>query len=248
LQKEKEILEAKVVERTHELQEEKKKTDELLHNILPHETAVELIESGQAKTRHYESVSVLFSDFKGFTQLSEKLEPNALVNQLDEYFKLFDSNTVKFGIEKIKTIGDAYMCAAGLPNASSNHAQDLVGFAFTMLESVEQLNSRNAEKGLPNWQLRIGIHSGPVIAGVVGDKKFAYDIWGDTVNIASRMESSGSVGQINISEATHVLISDQYECEARGKIKAKNKGSMDMFFVLNSKNQSIHESLHKERG
>jgi len=248
LQKEKEILEAKVVERTLELQEEKKKTDELLHNILPHETAVELIESGQAKTRHYESVSVLFSDFKGFTQLSEKLEPNALVNQLDEYFKLFDSNTAKFGIEKIKTIGDAYMCAAGLPNVSSNHAQDLVGFAFTILESVEQLNSRNAEKGLPNWQLRIGIHSGPVIAGVVGDKKFAYDIWGDTVNIASRMESSGSVGQINISEATHVLISDQYECEARGKIEAKNKGSLDMFFVLNSKNQSIHESLHKERG
>ena len=236
-----------MVERTRELRAEKKKTDKLLHNILPHETAIELIESGHAKTRHYESASVLFSDFKGFTQLTEKLDPDELVNQLDEYFKLFDSHTTKFEIEKIKTIGDAYMCASGLPMNSEDHAQNLVKFAFSMLESVNKLNEENVRNGKPKWDLRIGIHSGPVIAGVVGDKKFAYDIWGDTVNIASRMESSGAVGQINISEATHRLIEENFECEARGKVEAKNKGSLDMFFVLNPKNQGVHESVYEER-
>lgn len=247
LRREKEVLEAKVEERTMELSEEKKKTDELLHNILPHETAVELIQSGEAKTRHYDSVSVLFSDFKGFTQLSEELAPEQLVDQLDECFKLFDRKTSEFGIEKIKTIGDAYMCASGLPKNSDDHAQNLVRFAFSMLESVEEFNRTNKAEGKPEWQLRIGIHSGPVIAGVVGDKKFAYDIWGDTVNIASRMESSGEIGRINISEATYALISDQFTCQSRGKVEAKNKGALDMYFVQSPKNQEIHEGIHKER-
>ena len=202
---------------------ERRKSEKLLLNILPAETANELKAEGKAKAKHYESVTVMFTDFKGFTSISEKLSAEELVNELDFLFKKFDEVISKYNIEKIKTIGDAYMCASGLPTPNENHAENIV---LASLEIQQWMINQNGK-----WQLRIGIHSGPVTAGVVGDKKFAYDIWGDTVNTASRMESSGEAGKINISGATHELIKEKFNCEFRGKIPAKNKGEIEMYFV-----------------
>lgn len=220
-----------VDERTREVTEEREKSDALLENILPEKTARELKETGRAKARRYAEASVLFSDIKGFTSITEQLSPDALVEMLDNTFRSFDKHCERFGVEKIKTMGDAYMCATGLPEATDDHAIRLVAFALAMLEEVEKLNDQYRQNGLPGCQIRIGIHSGPVISGVVGKRKFAYDIWGDTVNIASRMESSGAVGQINISRATFERIQHHFDCEPRGKITAKNKGELEMYFV-----------------
>jgi ligand-binding sensor domain-containing protein/class 3 adenylate cyclase len=231
LKKTKVILEQKVHQRTKELHKEKEISERLLLNILPKETADELKEKGYADTRNYESASVLFSDFKGFTNLTEQMNSDELVKMLDSAFKAFDRNCDRFGVEKIKTIGDAYMCAAGIPKEDTSHALNLVAFAQAMLVAMEELNLHNTANGLPTWDIRIGIHSGPLIAGVVGEKKFAYDIWGDTVNLASRMESSGEPGRINLSESTYALIRHNYKCSPRGKIKAKNKGELEMYFL-----------------
>lgn len=224
-------LAQQVAERTQEVTQEREKSDALLENILPEKTAQELKETGRAKARRYPEASVLFSDLKGFTSITEQLSPDALVEMLDNTFRAFDKYCDPLGVEKIKTMGDAYMCATGLPEASDDHAIRLVKFALAMLEEVEQLDERYRSKGLPGCRIRIGIHSGPVISGVVGKRKFAYDIWGDTVNIASRMESSGEVGHINISKATYDRIKDHFICEPRGKVAAKNKGEMEMYFV-----------------
>jgi ligand-binding sensor domain-containing protein/class 3 adenylate cyclase len=232
LRKKNEVLEMAVAERTKEVRDERDKSDRLLLNILPKETAQELRESGSARTRRYPEATVLFSDLKGFTVLSEQLTPDELVKMLDAAFKAFDRHCDTFGIEKIKTIGDAYMCAAGLPKPDPMHAINMVRFAQAMLGSMAELNQIQAERGLPTCDLRIGIHSGAVITGVVGEKKFAYDIWGDTVNTASRMESSGEVGKINISAATYAYIKAHFDCEARGMVEAKNKGELEMYFVL----------------
>ena len=202
---------------------ERKKSEKLLLNILPAETARELKQNGKATARHYESVTVMFTDFKGFTSIAEKLSAEELVSELDFIFKKFDEIISKYSIEKIKTIGDAYMCASGLPAANSNHADEIVKAGIEIQSWMTSQNNK--------WSLRMGIHSGPVTAGVVGDKKFAYDIWGDTVNTASRMESSGEPGRINISGATYVLIKEKFKCEFRGKIPAKNKGEIEMYFV-----------------
>jgi len=150
---------------------------------------------------------------------------------LDEYYSAFDEIMSKNGIEKIKTIGDAYMCAAGLPIASKSHALDIVRTALEMQQFMGKTNEIRLGKGLPILQMRIGIHSGLVIAGVVGQKKFAYDIWGDTVNVAARMESAGEVGEVNISSVTFELVKNHFHCEYRGRMEAKNKGEMDMYFV-----------------
>jgi class 3 adenylate cyclase len=235
LQKENLILEEKVKERTEDLRKEKVKSDNLLLNILPEKTAEELKERGEASTRNYPSASVLFSDFKGFTMLTETITPAELIFTLDSFFKAFDEAAPVFGVEKIKTIGDAYMCAAGIPVEDAEHARKLVGFALEMIRLTEELNHQRTKDGLKDWHLRIGIHSGPLISGVVGKRKFAYDIWGDTVNIAARMESSGEVNRVNISASTYDLVKDHFECESRGKIAAKNKGDMDMYFVLGPK-------------
>ena len=202
---------------------ERKKSEKLLLNILPAETAKELKQTGKAVPRHYESVTVMFTDFKGFTNIAEKLSAEELVSELDFLFKKFDEIISKYQIEKIKTIGDAYMCASGLPTPNSNHAESILKAGIEIQNWMISQNNR--------WQLRMGIHSGPVTAGVVGDKKFAYDIWGDTVNTASRMESSGEAGKINISGATHELVKDKFSCKFRGKIPAKNKGEIEMYFV-----------------
>lgn len=209
----------------------RKRSDQLLLNILPEETAEELKETGTAKPRHYEMVSVLFTDFKDFTKTSEKLSAEELVREIDSIFGEFDKIVTRHGVEKIKTIGDSYMCAAGLPVKNNTHAEDIVKAALEMQQFMAAHRKEREASDRIFFQLRLGIHSGPVTAGVVGSKKFAYDIWGDTVNTASRMESSGEVGKVNVSQATFDLIRDKFMCTPRGKIQAKSKGEIDMYFV-----------------
>ena len=209
----------------------KKRSDELLLNILPEETAEELKATGTAKAKSFDRVSVLFTDFKNFTQASEKLSPEELVAEINHCYSEFDRIITKYGIEKIKTIGDSYMCAGGLPVTNDTHPFDVVSAGLEMVEFIERSKHERIAKGQPYFELRLGVHTGPVVAGIVGIKKFAYDIWGDTVNTASRMESSGSVGKVNISGSTYELIKDKFTCTHRGKIEAKNKGVIDMYFV-----------------
>lgn len=242
-----EMLEKKVIERTREIQKqkeeiekqkqiievEKDKADNLLLNILPDEIAEELKLTGKARAQKYEEVTVLFSDFKDFTTISENCSAEELVSELDHCFKAFDDIIEKFGLEKIKTIGDAYMCAGGLPVPDRFNAHKMTLAAIEMQKFLKNFNQEKTGNLLS--ELRIGIHTGPVIAGVVGKRKFAYDIWGDTVNIASRMESCGEAGKINISEATFQIIKAEFDCSSRGKIAAKGKGEMDMYFVEGEK-------------
>ena len=218
------------------IEQERKRSDDLLLNILPESTAHELKTSGSAKARKYEFVSVLFTDFKNFTQIAEKLSAEELVAELDACFKGFDEITEKYNIEKIKTIGDAYMCAGGIPDANNTHPADTVQAGLEMIEFLKSYQKPKIEKGLPYFEVRIGIHTGPVVAGVVGSRKFAYDIWGDTVNLAARMESSGAPGKVNISETTYQAVKEQFNCSHRGMIEAKNKGEIDMYFVDGLKN------------
>ncbi|MCK4664154.1 MAG: PAS domain-containing protein [Bacteroidales bacterium] len=213
------------------IEEEKHKSEELLLNILPKEVAAQLKSKGRAKPRHYKNVTVMFTDFKNFTKLCENLEPKELVNILHSYFATFDDIVRHHFIEKIKTIGDAYMCAGGLPLRNKSHPIDAVLAALEIQQYMNSLNDSKVLENIPVWELRLGIHTGEVIAGVVGKRKFAYDIWGDTVNIASRMESAGHVGMINISGTTYEYIKDYFNCDYRGKIEVKNKGKIDMYFV-----------------
>lgn len=226
-------LEREVAERTSELRKEMQKSDDLLLNILPAAAAKELKEKGYADAKQHREVSVLFTDFEGFTKLAERLDSSELVATLDECFRAFDEIVDRHGLEKIKTIGDAYMCAAGLQDRDAHHAAKAVQVGIEMQEFMRQFNAKRAQSGKPQWKLRVGIHSGPVVAGIVGQKKFAYDIWGDTVNLASRIESSGEAGKINISSQTEQLIRNQFKTENRGKIKVKNKGEVEMYFVEN---------------
>ncbi len=228
---EKEKLERTVEQRTQELTSEKKKSDDLLLNILPEEVAKELKSNGSAEAKQFDDVTVLFTDFKDFTQLSEKMTPKELVEEIHICFMTFDNIMEKFGLEKIKTIGDSYMCAGGLPVANKTHASDVVGAGLEIQHFIAQRVNERTALGKEPFQIRIGIHTGPVVAGIVGIKKFAYDIWGDTVNTASRMESSGEVGKVNISKSTYDLVKDKFNCVYRGKIQAKNKGEFDMYFV-----------------
>jgi len=215
------------------ISKEKKRSDELLLNILPEETAEELKATGTAKAKSFELVSVLFTDFKNFTQASEKLSPEELVAEINYCYSEFDKIITRYGIEKIKTIGDAYMCAGGLPVSNSTHPFDVVSAGLEMVSFIEKNKQERMAKDQPFFELRLGIHTGPVVAGIVGIKKFAYDIWGDTVNTASRMESSGEIGKVNISGATYELVKNKFACTHRGKVKAKNKGEIDMYFVEN---------------
>ena len=213
----------------------KKRSDELLLNILPEETAEELKATGTAKAKGFEMVTVLFTDFKNFTLASEILSPEELVEEINHCFSEFDRIISKYNIEKIKTIGDAYMCAGGLPVANTTNPVDVILAGLEMVDFIKRNKADRESKGQPFFELRLGIHTGPVVAGIVGIKKFAYDIWGDTVNTASRMESSGEVGRVNISGTTYEIVKDNFNCIHRGKIEAKNKGQIDMYFVESAK-------------
>ena len=210
--------------------QEKDRSDELLLNILPAATAKELKKNGEVKAQRFESVTVLFTDFFEFTKYSEVLHPEALVESVDFYFSKFDKIMEKHGLEKIKTVGDAYLCAGGLPFPTTDHAHKMTLAAQDILEFVNAVKKEKTD-GQVRFDIRIGMNTGPVIAGVVGTKKFAYDIWGDTVNVASRMESNSEPGKINISEYTYNLIKYDYDCEFRGSIKVKNRGDMNMYFL-----------------
>ena len=220
-----------------ESKKEKLKSERLLLNILPEKIAIELKENGYTEPVHYGSVSVLFTDFEGFTKVSENLSPNELITELDSCFSYFDSLMERYNLEKLKTIGDSYMCAGGIPVVNKTHPVDTVLAALEIRNIMEQVKSLKESIGYPYWELRIGIHTGPLVAGVIGQKKFAYDVWGDTVNTASRMESSGTTGMVNISSATYEKVKDFFEFEYRGKIKAKNKGEIDMYFVTGIKKE-----------
>ncbi len=213
------------------IKDERDRSKELLLNILPEETARELETNGYAQTRFYDNVTVLFTDFKGFSSIAGKLKPQDLVAELNDYFIAFDEIMETFNLEKIKTIGDAYMCAGGIPTVNETHPLDAVRAGLAMQQFMVTRNAERNAKGLQGWELRIGIHTGPIVAGVVGKKKYAYDIWGDTVNIASRMESNGEPGKVNISASTYNQINEHYQCLYRGKISAKNIGEVDMYFV-----------------
>ncbi|MEO8147097.1 MAG: adenylate/guanylate cyclase domain-containing protein [Bacteroidia bacterium] len=213
------------------ISKEKKRSDELLLNILPEETAEELKATGSAKAKSFDLVTVMFTDFKNFTQVSERLSAEELVHEINHCYSEFDKIVIKHGIEKIKTIGDSYMCAGGLPTVNTSHPDDVVKAGLEMQDFIARNNHERLAKGQPFFELRLGIHTGPLVAGIVGIRKFAYDIWGDTVNIASRMESSGEVGKVNISGTTYELVKDKFACIYRGKIVAKNKGEIDMYFV-----------------
>ena len=210
---------------------EKQRSDELLLNILPLEIAEELKKNGNARANKYENVTVLFSDFKGFTSIAEQMTPEELVQELHSCFKVFDRIMSKYGIEKIKTIGDAYMCVSGLPKANINHAENMIHAAMEMVNFINSHKAQRIADNKPFFEIRIGINTGNVVAGIVGIKKFAFDIWGDTVNIAARMESSSEPGKINISSSTYDLVKSHFKCDYRGKIEAKNKGAIDMYFV-----------------
>ena len=213
------------------LQEERDRSERLLLNILPKSISEELKERDRVEPRSLESVTVLFTDFKGFTMLSEKMSPAELVAELDECFSIFDEILDRHGLEKIKTIGDAYMCAGGIPQPNHTHAYDAALAALEMRDAIHKLKIEHEVLEKPYWDVRIGLHTGPLVAGVIGKRKFSYDVWGDTVNTASRMESSGAPGQVNISGATYAAIRYFFECEPRGLVQAKNKGELDMYFL-----------------
>ncbi len=221
-------LEAKNVQ----LDVARKRSDELLLNILPSELVDELKVNGITSTRQHDEVTIMFTDFRDFTKISEQLTPSELVQEIDYCFRHFDHIIGKYpSIEKIKTIGDAYLCAGGLPEAHPNHAREVVAAALEIRDFITELEQQRIREGKLSFQIRIGIHTGPVVAGVVGATKFAYDIWGDTVNTAARLESASEPGQVNISEATYERVQDRFFCQHRGKIATKNKADMSMYFV-----------------
>ena len=226
-------LDKEVQERTAELRTEKERSDALLLNILPAEVAEELKAQGSAAARHFDHASVLFTDFKGFTTLAAQVDPARLLAELNTCFKAFDDIIGARGIEKIKTIGDAYMCAGGLPDPKEATAADVVYAALEMQEFMQRRKLERDAMGQPAFDMRVGIHTGPVVAGIVGVKKFQYDIWGDTVNTASRMESSGEVRRVNISRDTYEQVKNEpgLRFVPRGLVEVKGKGELEMFFV-----------------
>ena len=212
-------------------EQERDKSEALLLNILPLAIAKELKASGKAQPRQYKMASSMFTDFKGFTSVAEKMSPTELIGELDDCFAKFDEIITKHNLEKIKTIGDAYMCVGGIPEANQTNPVNAVLAGLEIQAFMQEKHHERLSQGKEYWHLRLGINTGEVVAGVVGKKKFAYDVWGDSVNTASRMESSGEVGKVNISGNTYKLVHSLFVCTHRGRVEAKNKGAIDMYFV-----------------
>jgi class 3 adenylate cyclase len=222
---------AELARTVDELQASKQQTEEMLHSILPSDLADELREKGHVQPMRYEPVFVLFSDFAGFTKAAATMEAGELVEELNECFCHFDWVMGKYNVEKLKTIGDGYLAVAGMPKSTSEDAMNIVRAALEMRDYMAKRKVEREANGLPFWGIRIGLHVGPLIAGIVGVRKIAYDVWGDTVNTASRIESAGEPGRINVSKDFHCWVSEEVISEARGKIDCKNKGEIEMFFV-----------------
>ena len=218
-----------------ETREARQKSESLLLNILPEKIAVELKDSGSSKPRHIASATVLFTDFVGFTRIAESMSPQEVVEELDKCFSYFDRVTEKYNLEKLKTIGDSFMCAGGIPEENQTHAIDCCLAALEIQSFMNQMKALKEQAGFPYWELRLGMNTGSLVAGVVGEKKFAYDVWGDTVNTASRMESSGEKGKINVSRQTRDAAGQFFIFEPRGRIVAKNKGELEMYFLTGIK-------------
>ena len=241
------MLEQLINNRTEDLIKEKEKSETLLNNVLPKITADEIMNKGKAEKTKYNFVTVLFSDIQGFTKIAEEMNPEVLIDELDKFFFHFDSVVEKYDIEKIKTIGDAYMCAGGIPEKNRTNPVEVVLAALEMQQYMLKMKGTTDMEGIKFWDIRIGIHTGTVIAGVVGHKKMTYDIWGDTVNTASRMETSGEAGKINISGTTYEFVRDFFICEHRGKMPVKYKGELDMYFVEGIKPELSDESNKPNR-
>jgi len=248
--KEEKYLEKIIQKRTEEITKEKEEIEHLLVRLLPKETADELKSTGRVRSKKYEMVTVLFSDIQGFTKIAKEIDSEDLIEKLDTIFYNFDLIVDKHNIEKIKTIGDSYMCAGGLPMKNHTNPVETILVALEMQQYMRELNLKSMEE----WKTRIGVHTGSVIAGVIGRKRLSFDIWGDTVNTASRMESTGSPGQINISGYTYELVKDFYTFEYRGKFPVKDLGAVDMYFVtgirvnlsikiFNTPNQNFYSKL-----
>lgn len=217
--------------KNEEIAFEKDKSDRLLLNILPSSVAEELKEHGKTSSFHYEEVTVMFTDFKGFTAFAEQNSPEDVVSMLDFYFRGFDNIISRYSIEKIKTIGDAYLCVSGAPEPTTSHAKIMVQAAIEFQQFVKDNQDKKFGIGSELLEMRIGLHTGPIVAGVVGSMKFAYDVWGDTVNIAARMEQSGEIGKINVSETVVAACGESFGFTYRGELEAKNKGLLKMYFV-----------------
>lgn len=224
-------LEIRVKERTNELEVAKRRSEDLLRNILPEKIARELQNDGIVQPQSHASVSVMFADFVNFTSVSQTMTAEEIVWELDTCYSAFDAIVIMHNLEKLKTMGDAYMCAGGIPEPRDFHEIDIVLAGLDFLRFVENRNEKKPDKFLP-WHMRIGIHAGPIVAGVVGRDKFLFDIWGDTVNTASRMEKYSDSDKVNISAEVHEKVKDFFVCEERGKTEVKGKGEMQMYFVL----------------
>ncbi|MCB0734199.1 MAG: hypothetical protein H6608_12030 [Flavobacteriales bacterium] len=231
----------KLAEKNKVIEEEREKSDELLLNILPKPVASELKERGQTTPHHYDNVTVLFTDFQSFTTIAEGMTPIELVNEINYYFRAFDRIISRYNIEKIKTIGDAYMCVSGLPEPNPDHCSEVLKAAIEMRDFVIKEEEERARDKRPAFKMRMGIHSGSLVAGVVGSTKFIYDVWGDTVNTAARMEQNGEVEKINVSEEVYKLARLQFNFTSRGSIQAKNKGQLNMYFLDGVKKMEVEQ-------
>ena len=221
-------LELVLCRRTEQMLRQGSKAHGLLQQAVGHEAAEQMLHTGRASAQKFKMVTVLFADIQGFSHIADRIDAEQLLDQLDQLYFHFDTVVKKHGIEKIKTIGDAYMCAGGIPHKNQTNPVEVVLVALEMMERLKQLNQ---QKGTGAWELRMGIDTGPVIAGMVGQTRLAYDIWGSTVNVASRMEASSQAGRINITENTFLLVRDFFDCQHRGRIPTKHKGDMRMYFV-----------------
>jgi class 3 adenylate cyclase len=227
-----EVAQALEVEKTNAV-----KATELIRNLFPSSVASQIIEGAPVEPRFFGSATAIFIDFESFTTLAETIEPRVIIEQLGDFFSVFDRIVEKHGLEKIKTIGDGYLALSGLPVETRDHAQRACLAALEIRDTMEKRNAERRKLLLPEWPIRIGVHTGSIIAGIVGVSRMTYDVWGDGVNLASRLQENCAAGQINISEATVGLLGDAFELEARGELDVKNKGSVKMYYLISRREE-----------